>query len=590
MKFIELFAGIGGFRNGLEKTGEFQHVWSNEFDKYSASIYRRHYGEIDERDIREVDSREIPEHDLLTAGFPCQAFSLAGNRLGFEDTRGTLFFEVARIAKYYQPMFLLLENVKGLASNDGGKTIETILKTLQELGYYVNYEVYNSKYYEVPQNRERIFFLCTHIKGLDGQNQKIASSKKIIKEWLFQIFLSNLTEVKKLQEHVSKDWVVAWLILKGIITAFGNQKNLKSFKKISKDLLKKSKKDCQPSLLMPSTVKQKSLGEKRKSEVEKLLIVLEEYKSVSTENLWQSIDTFILNMLGGNLKELNKFTTSTAIKQIIDSKTYTFSTMVLAILLATVQLKSSSSHSWNEILSSLIVIKENTKYARINTEEKEYFISESGTSYFADNIQKLQERVFIVGHLRGASGRKVFPLRRKGIENATQVVSNAIDKNYWKGIENHGQRTMIQVGNIDQKGHNSLWGRVYDPKGVSATINAHGGGLGAKTGLYVMRGRNPANPSDRTTGAPTEQRLELNKTNAITTVQKDNLWVEDDRIRRLTPKETERLQAFFDDFTKYGIMDGKVKEMSDTRRYMATGNAVTTSVISAIGEKLLAIQ
>ena len=361
LRYIELFSGIGGFRLGLEKVNKeigyegFEHVWSNEYDKYSSAIYEACFGKIDRRDIATVKSDEIPEHDLLTAGFPCQAFSLAGNRLGFEDTRGTLFFEVARILRDKRPRYFLLENVKGLLSNKGGETFSTILRVLSDLGYVCEWEVLNSKYFGVPQNRERIF---------------------------------------------------------------------------------------------------------------------------------------------------------------------------------------------------------------------------------------------IAGHLRGGSGRKVFPLRREGIENDSQIVSTTIDRNYWKGIDNHGQRTMIQVGNIDQRGHNSLWGRVYDPEGLSATINAHGGGLGAKTGLYRMVGRNPANPSDRTTGAPTEQRLEPNSqgiSNTITTVQKDNLWVEGDRVRRLTPRETERLQGFPDDWTKYGVFDGVTKTMSDTRRYMGTGNAVPTVVVTGIGKKLLTI-
>lgn len=320
MKFIELFAGIGGFRYGLEQaSGEFEHVWSNEFDKYSASIYRNRFGEIDERDITTISTEEIPEHDLLTAGFPCQAFSIAGNRLGFEDTRGTLFFEVARILRDKRPRYFLLENVKGLLGHKSGKTFQTILGVLTDLGYVCEWEVLNSKHFGVPQNRER---------------------------------------------------------------------------------------------------------------------------------------------------------------------------------------------------------------------------------------------VFIVGHLGGGSGRKVFPLTREGERDGEKVVSNTIDRNYWKGIDNHGQRTMIQVGNVDQRGHNSLWGRVYDPKGLSATINSHGGGLGAKTGLYLI----------------------------------EEGWEKENRIRRLTPKETERLQGFPDDWTKEGIEEGEVQEISDTRRYMATGNAVTTKVIRAIGKKLLTVQ
>lgn len=178
MKFIDLFAGIGGFRYGLQKvateseggsdseSGASQHgqrafhcVWSNEWDKYASQIYKKHYGECDTRDIRTVDTSEIPDHDLLCAGFPCQSFSIAGKRLGFEDTRGTMFFEIARVVRDKRPRYFLLENVKGLLSHDEGKTFQTILGVLSGLGYEYQWQVLNSKNFGVPQNRERIFII-----------------------------------------------------------------------------------------------------------------------------------------------------------------------------------------------------------------------------------------------------------------------------------------------------------------------------------------------------------------------------------------------------------------------------------------------
>lgn len=165
MKFIDLFAGVGGFRYGLEKSsGSFECVYSNEYDKYANSVYRRHYGECDQTDIREVPAADIPDHDLLCAGFPCQAFSIAGKRGGFEDTRGTLFFEIARILQHKQPSYLLLENVKGLLSHQNGRTFQTILAALDELGYDCQWQVLNSKDFGVPQNRERVF-IVGHTRG-----------------------------------------------------------------------------------------------------------------------------------------------------------------------------------------------------------------------------------------------------------------------------------------------------------------------------------------------------------------------------------------------------------------------------------------
>jgi DNA (cytosine-5)-methyltransferase 1 len=165
IKYIDLFAGVGGFRVGINKAHpNWECVYSNEYDKYANSVYKKHYERCDDRDIRTVKTEEIPDHDLLVGGFPCQAFSVAGKRRGFEDTRGTLFFEIARIAKQKQPRLLLLENVKGLLSHDSGNTFKTILRSLDELGYDCQWQVLNSKDFGVPQNRERVFIIG-HLRG-----------------------------------------------------------------------------------------------------------------------------------------------------------------------------------------------------------------------------------------------------------------------------------------------------------------------------------------------------------------------------------------------------------------------------------------
>jgi len=136
-------------------------VWSNDFDKHANTIYTSRFGEEGHYsgNIRGVNPEDIPAHDLVCGGFPCQSFSLAGKRKGFKDTRGTLFFEICRIAEHHRPELLLLENVKGLLSHDGGRTFATILDSLEELGYWWEYQVLNSKNHGVPQNRERVFIV-----------------------------------------------------------------------------------------------------------------------------------------------------------------------------------------------------------------------------------------------------------------------------------------------------------------------------------------------------------------------------------------------------------------------------------------------
>ena len=164
MRYISLFAGIGGFDLALNRLGH-TCVWANEWDKYAADIYDKQFtNRCDRRDIASVSTSEIPDHDLLVGGFPCQAFSIAGKRRGFDDTRGTLFFEIARILKDKKPKYFILENVKGLLSHDGGNTFKTIISTLTELGYDLQWQVLNSKNFGVPQNRERVF-IVGHIRG-----------------------------------------------------------------------------------------------------------------------------------------------------------------------------------------------------------------------------------------------------------------------------------------------------------------------------------------------------------------------------------------------------------------------------------------
>lgn len=158
--FIDLFAGIGGMRLGAQLNGG-RCVFSSEWDKYSQITYRTNFGEVPFGDITKIDAKEIPSHDFLIAGFPCQAFSIAGRKAGFEDIRGTMFFEVARILKEHKPKSFLLENVKGLVGHDKGQTLKTILSVLRDdLGYTVpKPQILNSRDFSVPQNRERIFIV-----------------------------------------------------------------------------------------------------------------------------------------------------------------------------------------------------------------------------------------------------------------------------------------------------------------------------------------------------------------------------------------------------------------------------------------------
>lgn len=183
LKAIDLFAGIGGIRLGFQQVfgSQIDFVFSSELDKFACQTYYANYGEIPHGDITKIDVKDIPAHDIILAGFPCQAFSVAGLRKGFEDTRGTLFFEVAKIAQYHRPKLIFLENVKGFKNHDKGNTFKVIKQTLEDLGYRVYADILNAKNFGVPQNRERIYIIAILNEFNQSADIDFNKLKKIVK-------------------------------------------------------------------------------------------------------------------------------------------------------------------------------------------------------------------------------------------------------------------------------------------------------------------------------------------------------------------------------------------------------------------------
>lgn len=213
-KFIDLFAGIGGFRLAFQNIGG-KCVFTSEWDKYSKMTYQANFGEVPFGDITKPETKNyIPDNfDVLCAGFPCQSFSIAGKRGGFEDTRGTLFFDVAEIIKKKQPKAFFLENVKGLRSHDKGKTLKTILNTLREdLGYYVpEPQIINAREYGVPQNRERIFIVgfrkdlgISEFEYPKGTKKNVALDDILEKEEVSVKYYLSTTYVDTLRRHKAR--------------------------------------------------------------------------------------------------------------------------------------------------------------------------------------------------------------------------------------------------------------------------------------------------------------------------------------------------------------------------------------------------
>ena len=567
MKYFSAFSGIGGMELGIQKAYETnranrreesdetslppegnqsdsqggignereqnQCIGYSEIDKYATQIYEKHFPEHKNYgDITKIQADTLPDFDLFVGGFPCQAFSIAGKRKGFDDTRGTLFFDIARILRNKEPLYALLENVKGLISHDGGKTLEIILETLQDLGYYVNYEVLNAKDFGVPQNRERIFFQCKHLKILlsVGQNKKMTSCEKTIQEWLFQLLLNNLKEVKKLQGLASKDWVAGWLLCQEI------SQNLKS---------------------------------NAENILDGISIEMGGESSLFRGDPWQNIDIWLNKELGGRSKAQSMFTILTAIKQTIESKTYSYSTMLRSILLATVLLRSSSKTLWNEILSSLILIQEDTKYARINRETKEIIVTESGTAHFAHKFEN-RERVFIAGCLGGFGGRQVFSF----------------------GSSNESVNGNTEIKQVNNPVHSN--DRVYSEQGLAPTLNTMQGGnrqpfiIGGLQGHqnFTNDGISPTLTSAMGKGGG---QIPIIANTLDANYHKGNSATKDrhtprtqieqgSRIRRLTPKECCRLM---------GYPDSWVDGISDTQKYKVLGNGIVSNVVEAVIKNML---
>jgi len=243
--FIDLFAGIGGFRIAFQDLGG-KCVFSSEWDKQSRITYEANFGEYPFGDINQIRTRDIPDHDVLLAGFPCQAFSIAGRKEGFDDTRGTLFFEIARILKDKRPKAFFLENVKGLSHHHGGKTLSRILQVLrEELGYHVpEPRVINAKDFGVPQNRERVFIVGFLDEAIAndfeypipiGKQVKFADVKEdgpvSIRYYLSERYLCGLK--KHRQRHESKGNGFGYIVIEDeaiansiVLGGMGRERNL----------------------------------------------------------------------------------------------------------------------------------------------------------------------------------------------------------------------------------------------------------------------------------------------------------------------------------------------------------------------------
>lgn len=550
-RFFDLFGGIGGFRLGLERASDkFDCTGYIDNDKAAVKSYNEIFGEDNEpRDVREVDGEQLPEFDILCAGFPCPSFSVSGSRQGFEDSRGQLFFEICRVAKEKRPKILFLENVRGILSQDDGKAFGRVLKTLNEIGYYVDFRLLNSKYWGVPQNRERVFILGFDIKWLikenlqdkerGGQNQKKNLLGKIIKSFLLESLLKNWEEQKRQHEIRLKEWGLNYLLLKELKRMVGEEEiygQKKRFDFLKKIIPKKLMKRLEPKSEGVQT--QLPLKEQDWDSTNTKNQMTKEDTSALTDTLnpmtGEEIDDFIIKWLRKicseeNSKKEKKSTISTLTKRIIEKKTFSSAEIGLIILGYIIKQRTSWENWLKKVSSNLMKIKENINYAkRRETEGVKGSFNLRRDFYSLEVDRREIETGFeSFGHLGGEPERTVFPIRREGGEDTGK---GRFEPVHTPDFTKKEQNKKSQIGSRD--------GAMFTIDGTSIH------------GVY-----------DKESG----------------------------RIRKLTPKECWRLQGFPD-----WAYERAEPHNPESQLYKQAGNAVTVPVVEAIGneigEKYLSIE
>jgi DNA (cytosine-5)-methyltransferase 1 len=463
MKMLDLFSGIGGFHEGFKRAGyQFDWVGFSEIDKYASAVYKYNYKESEELgDITTIrPERDLPDNiDILCGGFPCQAFSMAGKRLGFDDTRGTLFFEIARILTYYREKqrpikCLVLENVKGLLSHDDGRTFATIYRVLDNLGYTIEFQLLNTRWW-LPQNRERIY-IVGYLGNRGGP----------------QVFPIGEDGARNNEKRFP-----------GKTTTGHKQGMLNSKDRRRRTMLRGSEK-------IEIVGNTKSGGDHSDMD----LIKVGELKITAKKRIHDTP------------KEINEY-----LKANKNGKTI------------------------REIAESLDLPK---------TQVEHYFRSDKSRAIPSPDHWLLLKKLL-------------------GFDD---TFDKEVTDIYEKEVEFESSR------------------RVYSAEGISKTLDTHESGYyqipeATKKGYAEAEVGDAINlsvPNSKT------RRGRVGKGEAQTLDTGMQQYTIQSGIRRLTPVECMRLQGFSDDHNKYGEMDGKIVEISDTQRYKQAGNAVTVDVVQAV--------
>jgi DNA (cytosine-5)-methyltransferase 1 len=713
---------------------DFKCVGYSEIDKYSIQTFRRHFPELKNYgDATKIIPEELPDFDMLCGGYPCQSFSIAGKRRGFADTRGTLFFDIYRIAKEKQPKIIFLENVKGLLNHDGGNTFKIIAQHLNNLGYLVDYRVLNSKYFGVPQNRERVFHIGYNIKWLikesveDGQMKKGSLLERMLKGWLLENLLKDLEELKKLSDIKLEEWILNYLkYISGKQTRLEYSKTIKNLQTNNCQNLLKGHQSQLPIKEENSDI----ILEERKNHLKMVQdicgFMMEKETEVGFIELWQK------SILEESLENKKKFITSILTRKTTENQIFTSAEICLIMGWFILQEKKYWENWLNQELSDLIKLEEYIKNEgrRNKGKFRERYLLRNIRSIMGFNSPSDEQRVFIIGSIRGASRPEILPFRENaeevsGVSQVQQIdekirrfrngepmtidlwhhekgeprpltsramigescsvqaaqspivydnkeneinriggaygqstrwgiydtdgisptattamgeggghipmiVDKKITHNEIKGLGQSGkiydEKDIADtlVGSMGTGGNNvpmisnaspkefgfkeicpALLSRDYkDPKVVSGTITQAFGRSGcsreemasAEIVSVALRNKNRSkhqNQDGKEYGDfEKDYQMEEQKEGVSYTVKgATQEFMASNKVtgqlRRLTPRECEKLQGFPIDWTKEGMNEkGEIVITSDTQRYKQMGNAVTTKVIKAIGEKL----
>ena len=558
MRFIDVVAGVGGFRLGMERAGH-ECVWSCEIDKWCQAVYKYKFGETPAGDVRQVRTEDIPNHDILCAGFPCQSFSIAGRRRGFEDTRGTIFFEVCKIARDKRTPYLLLENVAGLLSAEERTAFAVVLESLGELGYDAEWQVLNSKDFGVPQNRERVY-LVGHLGGYCGQE-------------VFPIGEGDRVPAKEGEgEPECKSGVRSQDYSSTVDARYGALRNAGETY-IAEDFYQgrpmRRYRESAPSL---------------RSDRCGLKVVAEEKPMIQVGSLYpKNADAGRVYSPEGIARALKG-----------DAGGVGGKTGLYAMPMILTQARSEEAKK---------IRKENMERGRDTTTWKsmEAVPRTDGVSGSLSVVQKdnlvaipclTPDRARKRQHGRRfkEDGEPMFTLTGQDVHKVAiyRHPMNYGKKSVYDSCEIHPSlRTVSRspriVGNIYPSGGEA--GKIIDAGGIYPTVKQ--GKRGGKAGMPLvtyepkMRSQRALQMFDGIAHT-VRQDLCRNMKHPHNPVLLPNM-----RIRRLTPKETERLQGFPDDWTRWGIDEkGNKVEISDCQRYRQMGNAVTVPVVEFIARRL----